>query len=163
MFQCGSISHTTPSSPAPLFPLPYLLLFAHETSTLPQNPSPNPILLSSCQHQLIAVTNLHPTESDATMTAPLLPLPTRGLCVMCDQAARHLCSECGNIRYYSAACQQADLPVHEILCGIYKNFDVKNAPSPQHYRAIFCEDIALAPRFIWQVPATNTTETLPTS
>jgi hypothetical protein len=66
---------------------------------------------------------------------------------MCDQVARILCSNYSNIQYCSAACRQDDWLVHGVFCGIYKSFDVKNAPSPQHYRAIFCKDIDPTPRF----------------
>ena len=91
----------------------------------------------------------------------------RPLCSMCPKPRTGRCKRCQCSRYCSRECQRYDwegynknYPVHKSLCKTFKNFGLFEAPSPDHWRCIYCPENEKTPRFVWVqpddiVPATN--------
>ena len=67
---------------------------------------------------------------------------------MCNASQSQVCSRCHSSRYCSPNCQQADWPIHKLLCRTYSNFS-QSRPSPDHALAIIFPPSKPNPALFW--------------
>ncbi|KAI9046936.1 hypothetical protein LZ554_009012 [Drepanopeziza brunnea f. sp. 'monogermtubi'] len=66
------------------------------------------------------------TPAPAPAPAGCQPIP---LCAVCEKTASLWCKECKSIHYCSAACENADRPLHQLLCPNTATLHINN-PRP---------------------------------
>ena len=68
-------------------------------------------------------------------------------CAICGEPAPKLCKSCNSSRYCSPECQQADWPVHKVLCKATGK--MAERPSRKHKRGILFDPKSDLARFEW--------------
>jgi hypothetical protein len=70
------------------------------------------------------------------------------ICPRCTEVATKLCGTCKDISYCSLECQQADWPVHQSVCKLFKAFTTPR-PAPDMRRVIVFLTQNKTPQFEW--------------
>lgn len=70
-------------------------------------------------------------------------------CPTCGEPGARQCSGCKGIRYCSIECQQADWPLHKVLCKSFKDFSIDSRPSPNMRRVVAFLPTESKPKFMW--------------
>lgn len=70
-------------------------------------------------------------------------------CVACSTDTGTHCVRCKSAYYCSKICQEADWPVHRLLCDAFSTFDDSSRPTQEHIKAIFFPVDESKPKFVW--------------
>ena len=94
------------------------------------------IYLHSAHHPLFAITvAMSSANSD--------------LCTVCNKSTARSCNQCKSAHYCSTICQQADWPLHKLLCAHFSSFDTLSRPTNEHFKAFFFPVDDKKPKVFW--------------
>lgn len=84
------------------------------------------------------------------MASPTSPDDIHGIaCPRCTDKTHKICTACKSIAYCSLECQEADWPLHKILCSKFKDFSDDQRPRDDMRRVVVFHPDEDSPRLMW--------------